>query len=137
MVPYLKKRLTHKFGWMALLPSQKTYNFYFDNVDQITNITYQSKFYGFKVTTRPSSVDASPLSADLLSRLFSPQPDQYLIINHNFTQSPDSFHIIDRRNGSAAPLSFSNNSNGDWYFSESSNNLYYMGQTHFYNGSVD
>ncbi|XP_062266639.1 PKHD1 like 1, tandem duplicate 1 [Platichthys flesus] len=101
MVPYLKKRMTHKLGWMALLPSRQTYNFFFDNMDQITNITYQSKFYGFK-------------------------SDQYLIINHNFTQSPDSFHIIDRRNGSAAPLSFSNNENGDWYFDDSSNNLYYM-----------
>ncbi|XP_069372727.1 PKHD1 like 1, tandem duplicate 1 [Paralichthys olivaceus] len=101
VVPYLKKRMTHKLGWMALLPSQQTYNFYFDNMDQITNITYQSKFYGFKA-------------------------DQYLIINHNFTQSPDSFHIIDRRNGSTAPLSFGNNSNGDWYFDESSNNLYYL-----------
>ncbi|XP_060949378.1 PKHD1 like 1, tandem duplicate 1 [Limanda limanda] len=100
-VPYKKKRMTHKLGWMAMLPSKETYNFFFDNMDQLTNITYQSKFYGFK-------------------------SDQYLIINHNFTQSPDSFHIIDRRNGSAAPLSFSNNDNGDWYFDDSSNNLYYM-----------
>uniref|UniRef100_UPI003AACF14E PKHD1 like 1, tandem duplicate 1 n=1 Tax=Centroberyx gerrardi TaxID=166262 RepID=UPI003AACF14E len=100
-VPYLKKRLTHKFGWMALLPSTHTYNWYFDDVDHITNITYYAKFYSFK-------------------------PDQYVIINHNFTQSPDSFRIVDVRNGSAAPLNYSNNQNGDWYFDDSSNNLYYM-----------
>ncbi|XP_050924319.1 LOW QUALITY PROTEIN: PKHD1 like 1, tandem duplicate 1 [Lates calcarifer] len=101
VVPYLKKRMTHKLGWMALLPSQQTYNWYFNDMDHITNITYASKFYGFK-------------------------PDQYLIINHNFTQSPDRFRIVDNRNGSSTPLSFSSNNNGDWYFDDSSNNLYYL-----------
>uniref|UniRef100_A0A3B4ZZ57 PKHD1 like 1 n=1 Tax=Stegastes partitus TaxID=144197 RepID=A0A3B4ZZ57_9TELE len=101
VIPFLKKRMTHKFGWMGLLPSGQTYNWYFDNVDQVTNITYKAKFYGFK-------------------------PDQFVIINHNFTQSPDSFRIIDKRNGSSAPLSFGNNSNGDWYFDNSTNDLFYM-----------
>ncbi|XP_058475058.1 PKHD1 like 1, tandem duplicate 1 [Solea solea] len=101
VVPYLKKRMTHKLGWMALLPSQQTYNWFFENMDQITNITYKAKFYGFK-------------------------SDQYVIINHNFTQSPDSFYITDRRNGSTTPLTYSGNNNGDWYFDENSNNLYYL-----------
>uniref|UniRef100_A0A8D3DR72 PKHD1 like 1, tandem duplicate 2 n=1 Tax=Scophthalmus maximus TaxID=52904 RepID=A0A8D3DR72_SCOMX len=100
-VPYLKKRMTHKFGWMAVLPSGDTYNWFFKDMDHITNITYTAKFYGFKA-------------------------DQYVIINHNLTQSPDSFHIIDRRNGSSTPLNFNNNSNGDWYLDDSSNNLYYI-----------
>ena len=39
---------------MALLPSGQTYNWYFDNVDQVTNITYNAKFYGFKVIKDPS-----------------------------------------------------------------------------------
>ncbi|XP_059206673.1 fibrocystin-L-like isoform X1 [Centropristis striata] len=101
VVPYLKKRMTHPYGWMALLPSNQEYNWYFDNMDQITNITYDAKFYGFK-------------------------SDQYVIINHNLTQSPDRFRIIDERNGSAAPLSFGSSSNGDWYFDDSSNNLDYI-----------
>ncbi|KAM9385916.1 fibrocystin-L-like isoform 2-T2 [Pholidichthys leucotaenia] len=99
VVPYVKKRLTHQFGWMAMLPSQQTYSWYFENVDQIANITYNAKFYSFK-------------------------GDEYLIINHNLTQSPDSLWIIDRRNGSETPLSFSSNSNGDWYLDSS--NLYYL-----------
>lgn len=49
VVPYLKKRLTHKLGWMALLVSGKTYNWYFNDMDHLTNITYDAKFYGFKV----------------------------------------------------------------------------------------
>uniref|UniRef100_A0A3P9KTK4 Polycystic kidney and hepatic disease 1 (autosomal recessive)-like 1 n=1 Tax=Oryzias latipes TaxID=8090 RepID=A0A3P9KTK4_ORYLA len=101
VVPYLKKRLTHKLGWMALLPSGQTYNWYFHNADQITNITYDAKFYGFK-------------------------SDEYVIINHNFTQSPDSFHIIDNRNGSTTPLSFGSNKNGDWFFNNRTNDLFYM-----------
>ncbi|XP_037651430.1 PKHD1 like 1, tandem duplicate 1 [Sebastes umbrosus] len=101
VIPYLKKRMTHKYGWMAMLPSRKTYNWYFEDMDHITNITYAAKFYGFG-------------------------SDQYVIINHNFTQSPDRFHIIDERNGSLTPLSYSNNNNGDWYFDDSSNDLYYI-----------
>uniref|UniRef100_A0A3P8VH65 PKHD1 like 1, tandem duplicate 2 n=1 Tax=Cynoglossus semilaevis TaxID=244447 RepID=A0A3P8VH65_CYNSE len=101
VVPFMKKRMTHKLGWMVMLPSKQTYNWFFRNMDQLTNITYESKFYSFK-------------------------SDQYVIINHNFTQNPDSFHIIDRRNGSLRPLSFNSNDNGDWYLDEDSNNLYYL-----------
>lgn len=60
-----------------------------------------------------------------------PQSDQYVIINHNLTQSPDKFRIIDERNGSSTPLSFSNNNNGDWYFDSDSKNLSYISKTHF------
>ncbi|XP_053190049.1 fibrocystin-L-like [Scomber japonicus] len=101
VVPYLKKRLTHKLGWMALLVSGKTYNWYFNDMDHLTNITYDAKFYGFKL-------------------------DQYVIMNHNLTQSPDRFRIVDERNGSSTALSFNNNDNGDWYFDKSSKNLYFI-----------
>uniref|UniRef100_A0A4W4EJY7 Polycystic kidney and hepatic disease 1 (autosomal recessive)-like 1 n=1 Tax=Electrophorus electricus TaxID=8005 RepID=A0A4W4EJY7_ELEEL len=83
----------------------------------ITNISYNAMFYGFR-------------------------PEDYVIVNHNLTQSPDWFHIVDNRVGSSEPLNASVNVNGDWYFNKSSNNLYYMvsgretpsrGQT----GSVD
>lgn len=60
-----------------------------------------------------------------------PQSDQYVIINHNLTQSPDKFRIIDERNGSSTPLSFSSNNNGDWYFDSDSKNLSYISKTHF------
>lgn len=49
VIPYLKKRMTHKFGWMALLPSGQTYNWYFRDMDHLTNITYSAKFYSFGV----------------------------------------------------------------------------------------
>ncbi|XP_043994771.1 fibrocystin-L-like isoform X2 [Gambusia affinis] len=101
VVPYLKKRMTHKLGWMALLPSGQTYNWHFDNADHITNITYDAKFYGFK-------------------------SDQFVIIKHNFTQSPDSFHILDDRNGSSVALSYSGNDNGDWFFNKTTNDLFYL-----------
>ncbi|KAM8882915.1 PKHD1 like 1, tandem duplicate 1 [Synchiropus picturatus] len=100
-VPFMKKRLTHKLGWMVLLPMGQTTGMYFENGGQITNISYSGKFYGFK-------------------------SNQGLIINHNFTQSPDRFQIVDKRDGSPSPLTFNNNSNGDWYFDSDSNNLYYM-----------
>uniref|UniRef100_A0A8D0AIF4 PKHD1 like 1 n=1 Tax=Sander lucioperca TaxID=283035 RepID=A0A8D0AIF4_SANLU len=48
------------------------------------------------------------------------QSDQYVIINHNFAQSPDRVYIIDWRSGSSSPLSFSNNTNGDCLWSDAS-----------------
>lgn len=101
VVPYMKKRMTHKPGWMALLPSGDTFLWNFIDGEQFTNISYTATFYGFK-------------------------PDEFVIMVHNFTQSPDRFHIVDDRNGSTAPLTFANNKNGDWYFEKSSKKLHYM-----------
>ncbi|KAA8586228.1 hypothetical protein FQN60_007797 [Etheostoma spectabile] len=92
---------TSDIGQIALLPSKQIYNWNFRNVAQITYIYCYAVFYGFK-------------------------SDQYVIINHNFTQSPNQFHIIDWRNGSSTPLSFSNNKNGDWHFNMTSNILSYI-----------
>jgi len=49
MLPFLEKLVTHKFGWMAMLPSGQTYNWYFDGASQITNISYNGMVYGFQV----------------------------------------------------------------------------------------
>ncbi|XP_066530272.1 fibrocystin-L-like [Hoplias malabaricus] len=101
VVPFAEKLITHTFGWMALLPADQTYNWYFRGASQITNISYSAIFYGYK-------------------------PQDYVIVNHNLTQSPDRFHIVDDRNGSSVPLDPSVNINGDWYFNKSSDNLFYM-----------
>ncbi|KAG8441692.1 hypothetical protein GDO86_010757 [Hymenochirus boettgeri] len=101
VVPFLSKRLTHKPGWMALLPSTNMYNWYFHDADFITNITYQSTFYGLK-------------------------NQDYVIIKHNFTQRADMFTIIDQRNGSLQPLSWDNNTNGDWFFNDNTTTLTYL-----------
>nr|XP_055075127.1 fibrocystin-L-like [Misgurnus anguillicaudatus] len=101
VLPFLQKLVTHTNGWMALVPTGQTYNWNFDRGSQITNISYNGVIYGFK-------------------------PENYIILNHNFTQAPDQFQIIDFRNGSSQPLNPTVNVNGDWYFNQSSNNLYYM-----------
>ncbi|MCJ8746157.1 hypothetical protein PDJAM_G00138700 [Pangasius djambal] len=101
VVPFADKLITHRSGWMALLPSDKTYNWYFRNASQISNISYSAVFYGFK-------------------------PQDYVIVNHNLTQNPDQVSVVDSRNGSANPLNPSVNINGDWYMDKSSNNLYYI-----------
>lgn len=132
-VPFLKKRMTHKLGWMAMVPSGETYNWFFENMDHLTNISYNAKFYGFKVRTirnllQRSRRDYVCMCCDnfLLYLIPHTQPDQYVIINHNFTQSPDRFDVIDSRNGSTSPLTYSNNENGDWYFDNSTNDFYYI-----------
>lgn len=49
IVPFQKKRLTHMSGWMALIPNANHINWYFKGVEHLTNISYTSTFYGFKV----------------------------------------------------------------------------------------
>ncbi|CAH1803036.1 unnamed protein product, partial [Owenia fusiformis] len=65
-VHFLKKRLTHPMGWMVSLVSGERYNMLFEHAGHITNITYNGKFYGLT-------------------------NDEYVIIEHNFTQTPDRF----------------------------------------------
>ncbi|XP_041664378.1 fibrocystin-L-like [Cheilinus undulatus] len=100
-VPYAEKRLTHKKGWMALLPSRNTYLWNFKDSNQITNISYASTYYSFG-------------------------QNDYVIMEHNLTQSPDKFHIMDDRNGSESALSFDKNQSGDWYWDESSKTVSYI-----------
>ncbi|XP_056106663.1 fibrocystin-L-like [Rhinichthys klamathensis goyatoka] len=101
LLPFLEKLVTHTFGWMAMLPTGQTYNWNFDGASQITSISYNGMVYGF-------------------------QRENYIIMNHNLTQTPDIFRIIDDRKGSSQPLNHTANVNGDWYFNESSRSLYYM-----------
>ncbi|XP_043073568.1 PKHD1 like 1, tandem duplicate 1 [Puntigrus tetrazona] len=101
VLPFLKKLVTHTFGWMAMVPTGQTYNWYFDGASQITNISYNGMVYGFR-------------------------PEHYVIIDHNLTQTPDRFRIIDDRNGSSQPLNPTANVNGDWYFNKTSKDVYYM-----------
>ncbi|XP_053322520.1 fibrocystin-L [Spea bombifrons] len=101
VIPYLAKRLTHKPGWMALLPNANSFNWHFKDVDFVTNISYASTFYGFK-------------------------SEDYVFISHNFTQRPDMFNIIDKRNSSQSELSYSSNSNGDWFFNNNTTTLTYL-----------
>ncbi|MEE6507574.1 hypothetical protein FKM82_026763 [Ascaphus truei] len=101
IVPFLIKRLTHAPGWMALLPNAKSFNWYFHDVEHITNISYASMFYGFK-------------------------KEDYLIISHNLTQQPDMFKIVDKRNRSQQQLSWDSSTNGDWYFDDNTTTLSYI-----------
>ncbi|RXN34425.1 fibrocystin-L isoform X1 [Labeo rohita] len=101
VLPFLEKLVTHSMGWMAMVPTGQTYNWYFNGASQITNISYNGMVYGFR-------------------------PENYIIINHNLTQAPDLFRIIDNRNGSSQPLNPTANVNGDWYFNQTSKDLYYM-----------
>ncbi|KAG8441696.1 hypothetical protein GDO86_010760 [Hymenochirus boettgeri] len=80
------KTLTHKPGWMALLPSTNIHNWYFHDAD---------------------------LSLTLLTNLLS-------------MGKADMFTIIDQRNGSLQPLSWDNNTNGDWFFNDNTTTLTYL-----------
>ncbi|CAK8674402.1 unnamed protein product [Clavelina lepadiformis] len=100
---YKKKRLTHKPGWMALLPGRKEVMIYFKDGEQFTNITYNSKYY------------------DLME-------DDYLIVKHQLTQRPDIIKINGESRfsvGNTTELN-SGSSNLDWHYVEETKELKVM-----------
>ncbi|XP_035686784.1 fibrocystin-L-like [Branchiostoma floridae] len=95
-VPWAMKRMTHKPGWMLVLVGKSTYTFSFQDSSHITNLTYSGKFYDMEDT-------------------------DYIIMQHKFTQTPDSFSLAERggdHEESPAAISYTNNENKDWYFDE-------------------
>ncbi|CAH1789358.1 unnamed protein product [Owenia fusiformis] len=103
-VPYLKKRLTHPFGWMVSLVSGYQYDMVFDNADQITNLTYNGKFYGLT-------------------------NDEYAIILHSMHQAPDRFTVDPSgafRNSSSTALTYSGNQLYDYRFDDNTNEFTYL-----------
>nr|XP_055075131.1 fibrocystin-L-like [Misgurnus anguillicaudatus] len=118
VLPFLETLVTDNNGWMALVPSNQTYNWYFGDDYQFSTITYTGMIYGFK-------------------------PEDYIILTHNFTQDFEGlqFHIIDDRNGASQPLNPAVNVNGDWYFNKDSYMVYYLvsGRDHVFRSisSVD
>ena len=49
-VPWAFKRLTHKEGWMSLLPTGENYHMSFEDAQQILNISYEGIFYELAVS---------------------------------------------------------------------------------------
>ncbi|XP_071946075.1 fibrocystin-L-like [Antedon mediterranea] len=101
-VPYHLKRITHPEGWMVTLIDGETYNMFFEFSDHVTNITYNARFDGFN-------------------------DGEFVILNHNLTQSPDHFETAGvSRNNSKQMITYSNNAFGDWHFDNENNDLYYL-----------
>ncbi|XP_035685638.1 fibrocystin-L-like [Branchiostoma floridae] len=100
-VPWSPKRMTHKPGWTMILVGKETYTFSFQDSSHITNLTYSGTFYDFEDT-------------------------DYVIMQHDFTQSPDSFSLSegDNREASTAAVSFANNEDKDWYFDEANGKVF-------------
>ncbi|XP_071488092.1 fibrocystin-L-like [Diadema antillarum] len=117
VVPWRQKRLTHPEGWMLTLVEDETYNFYFENVDHVTNISYVARFDEF-------------------------DDGDYVIMNHNFTQSPDAFALTGQVTENVGRMvTYDDDENADWYFNNATNNLYYLisgkGQSSLVDRSVD
>jgi hypothetical protein len=101
--PRLRKRLTHGFGYMAALEANQEYFFALDESFAPTNISYSASFYEF-------------------------HPDEYLIIKHRLAKKPDQVTYGSNLFTGAevtTPLS-KNNSDGDWYWDESTSILSYF-----------
>lgn len=70
IVPFQKKRLTHLSGWMALIPNANHINWYFRGVEHLTNISYTSTFYGFKVNEELQRPEQQPAPSSSHTHLF-------------------------------------------------------------------
>ncbi|XP_013405337.2 fibrocystin-L [Lingula anatina] len=104
-VPYMKKRLTHKPGWMMMVEDAANYRFIFDKEDHLTNITYSGVFYGF-------------------------EPNDYVIMSHNLTQQPDRFSILSATKtiaeSTAASLDPSVHESGDYHFDVNNKEVFFL-----------
>ncbi|XP_074660960.1 fibrocystin-L-like [Tubulanus polymorphus] len=100
---FAEKRMTHKFGWMVELVAKQQYTFNFNDVDHITNITYDGAFFGLK-------------------------SEDWVIINHNFTQNPDRMSIKpgDSRNASSTALTYAGNVDGDFHLNRLDREFTYL-----------
>lgn len=50
-VPFTDKHLTHRKAWMTVLVDGLCYGLTFENGGQITNVSYDSVFYQFNVSS--------------------------------------------------------------------------------------
>lgn len=101
VVPMLKKRLTHKLGYMMILEANQAYEMQFDNVDKPSNISYKGVFYNLGY-------------------------NDYLIIKHPLAGKPDQIWFDNEQQQEYFELSPSNNSNGDWSWDEGTSTLHYL-----------
>ena len=104
-VPWRKKP-PYKDGWAAVLPEGPVNRFFWHTLDHITNITYK--------------LGAFQLSAE----------GDYLLLGHNFTQSPDVFTFNGEEANSSLSLpespTYGTSGNTDWFWKNETKELDYI-----------
>ncbi|XP_022094388.1 fibrocystin-L-like [Acanthaster planci] len=102
VAPFAEKRLTHPNGWMITLIQGDTYNLAFQDVEHVTNITYDAVFYGY-------------LDGD------------YVLVNHRLTQTPDRFAMNGQfKNVTDDVLTYDGNENGDMSYEGDTKTVTYL-----------
>jgi len=48
--PFAKKRMTHKLGWMVIIPNGETLKVAFKDAEHMTNISFTGIFYSYSVS---------------------------------------------------------------------------------------
>ncbi|XP_072027284.1 LOW QUALITY PROTEIN: fibrocystin-L-like [Amphiura filiformis] len=101
-INFHKKRLTHPDGWMITLIDGDNYRWFFEDLDHLTNISYDARFEEFS-------------------------DGNFVLMNHNFTQKPDAVSLTgDRQNGTVAIPSYDADDHGDWNFDNSTKVFTYL-----------
>ncbi|CAF3925163.1 unnamed protein product [Rotaria sp. Silwood2] len=104
VIPYLRKRLTHPFGYMAVLQAKQTYTLEFVNANSTVNLSYTGAVY------------------DLAA-------GDYLIFRHKVAYLPDQVYTVSSltmTRQSSTPLSGLTSNNGDWYYDNVTTYFYYI-----------
>jgi hypothetical protein len=101
--PKLGKRLTHKSGMMMHFEANQEYTIYFANMAPPTNMSYNGAYFGFL-------------------------PGEYVIIKHPLSQKPDQLQISNGQLNDEyfEPLTPERNSNGDWYWDNTTRTVQYL-----------
>ena len=66
-VPFIHKDITHKDGWVALLPDNYDFSMDFVNAEHITNISYRGEMYDFSVSIDDLPTYTSACASTMLS----------------------------------------------------------------------
>ncbi|ESO84871.1 hypothetical protein LOTGIDRAFT_131466, partial [Lottia gigantea] len=91
--PFMTKRISHKPGWVIILPGEQSYKFEFVNGEQLTNTSFTGVFYQFENS-----------EAIIMSQKVDKKPDRFIIDG----STP--------RVQSETALNVASNIDGDWKY---------------------
>ncbi|XP_062574409.1 fibrocystin-L-like [Saccostrea cucullata] len=105
-MPWRKKAITHKLGWMTVLVDGEDYFYYFKDADQLTNISYSGTFDRFQKNNTGGY--------------------EYVIMRQKVSYRPDRFMLDGSTNIEPTRNIDGNSFHGQWEYLKNDNEIKYI-----------
>ncbi|XP_061168814.1 fibrocystin-L-like [Saccostrea echinata] len=105
-MPWRKKAITHKLGWMTVLLDGEEYFYYFKDADQLTNISYTGTFDRFQKNSTGGY--------------------EYVIMRQKVSARPDRFMLDGSTNIEPTRNIDGNTVHGQWEYLKNDNEIRYI-----------